>query len=244
MVNAGAELHESTSSYACKCRQGWVGLNCEEMSPEAEGLEALRSLIGGTHKDGALDRMWGKLKQQGQRTLQTPLMAAATVGWVCRHWLLLSSCASLAHECVTVPRDLQVGGVEAMLSLGATGGLVDDHGDDAMHAALQIFKSNASPSKARLTAAAAIVSLLMQADVVPRDKDWSSVHGRSGRLALVDELSPRLRMKLVSALRKVPDSGDQRIGRGRPPKKEGAFIRRKAGYHGRKSLERSKFHDL
>eukprot|EP01043_Picozoa_sp_COSAG02_P000688 COSAG02_NODE_13_length_57813_cov_14.298276_22_plen_135_part_00 len=134
--------------------------------------------------------------------------------------------------------------MEAMLSLGASGEIVDDHGNDAMHAALQIFQSNVSPHKAKVTAAAAIVSLLMQADVAPRAKDWSTVHGRAGRSTLMDQLSPRLRMKLVSTLRKVSDSGDQRIGRGRPPKKEVPFIRRKAGYHGRKSLERSRFHDL
>ncbi len=89
VVNVGAELHGGDASYECRCQQGWVGLNCEKMSPEAEGLEALRSLIGGTYKDGALDRMWGKPEKRGQQSLQTPLMAAATVGWVCRHRLLL-----------------------------------------------------------------------------------------------------------------------------------------------------------
>ena len=131
-----------------------------------------------------------------------------------------------------------------MLSLGATGELVDEHGNDAMHAALQIFKSEKPPKKAEITAVAAIVSLLMQAGVAPSEKDWSSVHGRAGRWTLVDELRPRLRARLMAMLRKVPDSGDQRIGRGRPLKKDAGFIKRKAGYHERRAVERSRFSDL
>ena len=60
-----------------------MGYNCEGMSPEAEALEALRALIGGTYKDGALDRMWGQTKRGKDKQLtRTPLMAAAAAGWV------------------------------------------------------------------------------------------------------------------------------------------------------------------
>ena len=145
---------------------------------------------------------------------------------------------------MTTRRGLQVGGVDAILSLGATGELVDVHGKDAMTAALQVFKSDKPPGKAQITAAAAIVSLLLQAGVAPADKDWSSVHGRAGRSTMMDEMQPRLRMKLVSALRKASDSGNQRIGRGRPLKKDATLIKRKAGYHDRKALERSRFSEL
>lgn len=133
--------------------------------------------------------------------------------------------------------------MEAMLSLGATGGLVDEHGNNAMHATLQVLRSDKPPDQSEITAVAAIVSLLMQAGVKPSDKDWSSVHGRAGRSRMMDEMQPRLRAKLMATLRRVPDSGDQRIGRGRPLKKDSAF-KRKAGYHGRKAVERSRYSDL
>jgi hypothetical protein len=139
-----------------------------------------------------------------------------------------------------------VGGVEALLSLGATGALADEHGNDAMWSALQVFKTEKPPEQAKVTAAAAVVSLLMQAGTMPTDKDWSSVHGRAGRSRLMDELQPRLRARLMATLRKEPDSGDQRIGRGRPLKKPSndPRFKRKRGYHGPKGVERSQYSDL
>eukprot|EP01044_Picomonas_judraskeda_P009241 COSAG03_NODE_1114_length_4788_cov_9.163574_6_plen_96_part_00 len=92
-----------------------MGANCEEMSPETEGLEALRSLIGGTYKTGALDRMWGSVRKAGQQPPRTPLMVAAAVGWVRRHYHLAAArawrtcdnapwSAGGRRGCHTVPR--------------------------------------------------------------------------------------------------------------------------------------------
>ena len=152
---------------------------------------------------------------------QTPLMAAAQQGWV--------------------------GGVESLLSLSASGGIKDEHGHDALYAALAVLRQVkvVQGQKERVTASAAIVSLLIQAGVVPSDKDWSGVHGRAVRGQLVDQLQPRMRARLASMLRKTTDFGDQRIGRGKPAKKPGNDrIKRKQGFHSQRNVERSKYSDL
>lgn len=166
--------------------------------------------------------MWGRSGTGGEAgTKQTPLMVAAQEGWV--------------------------GGVESLLSLGADGGVKDEHGHGSVYAALAVLRSVkvVQGQQEKVTAAAAIVSLLIQAGVTPSEKDWSGVHGRAVRSQLVDQLQPRLRARLASMLRKTSDFGDQRIGRGKPVKKPGNDrIKRKHGFHSQRSVERSKYSDL
>jgi len=180
-------------------------------------LAALEALVGGTYKGGGLDRMWGQVEGV-HRASQTPLMLAAQRGWV--------------------------GGVEALLQLGAKPDLLDKGGHDALHAAIEVLKEPKGLEAARVTAAAAVTSLLVQAGATPATNAWTGVHGRSARLRLFDELPAHTRKRLSGALRKLPLEG----GGGRPPRVNSAQrVKRKHSggvFHTRAEMERSQYSDL
>ena len=208
---------EALRAFECRCARGWLGAECEAMSLETEALAALEALVGGTYKGGGLDRMWGQVEGV-HRASQTPLMLAAQRGWV--------------------------GGVEALLQLGAKPDLLDKGGHDALHAAIEVLKEPKGLEAARVTAAAAVTSLLVQAGATPATNAWTGVHGRSARLRLFDELPAHTRKRLSGALRKLPLEG----GGGRPPRVNSAQrVKRKHSggvFHTRAEMERSQYSDL